>query len=941
MLKRLLSVGAIWSLLLGPVLAQSTINPTVPAQNSPLSSAPVRSNFANAYGDINGILGMHAVATLGQCASQPLVGTDCLVVGSPISYLWYKYMGIKGYALVATFNPTTTPPLFSLFPPVFLNANVIALPTADTGTLFQTGQADGVVSRIESTAFGARPIFTGRRSGGTNSLPAAVGTGDVLAEFNAHGYTGSAWTTSATVSIQEQASQSWTPTAQGTQIDVKTTPNGAVAASMATVCRFENDGGVTCPNTVTGGSKGAGTINAAGLYINGSALSAGAANITVGTTIVNGGPGVLYNTTSGGTLAALAPVNSSVVSFTSGGVLQASTSLPSGVSAANMNLTTPAISGSVAVTSASACCALTVGPNGATNPVFQVDASTVSQAAGIKITGAVTAGVVAIAAIDSGPNTNLSIDAKGSGQVVFAQNSTGQVTVVRPLSLGTGTIPSPDAGTLLQGASADGTISRAELTAAAQYSAFTGRRADGTLASPTTLVSADLIATLSAHGYDGSAWSVVAGALRIYAEGTWSNTSHPTEGCISTTPISSTTIADAFCVHQDGGATIGIPTGGNEGIGTLNLQGNLFNNGTAPTGTGAYVRATSPTLVTPTLGAASGTSLALGGATIGTNALAVTGTSTFSGGSVSFLGTVAPSSAGGSTVVLGTITPPTLTNAGQAYLYNTVSNGAAFQGMGSSTDLILMNKNGGSVCSVPTGTQTFACASVTLSSTINGLTISTTTGTLAIGNGSTLTTAVNKSPTFNNSLTFAGTDGTTLTFQGTDTYVGRATTDTLTNKTFDTAGTGNSLKINGTTVNAISGTGSTLPLDVEGTWTPTIIGSTSGGYTLTQQNGTYERIGRHVTVRFFVQASAASSPVGNVLIGGLPLTNSSDLGFCYFGQVNGTTNSTNYTWFAGTIGAGASTITLEQNGSGQNGTTVPVGNAPSTPAYLGVCEYHV
>lgn len=34
-----------------------------------------------------------------------------------------------------------------------------------------------------------------------------------------------------------------------------------------------------------------------------------------------------------------------------------------------------------------------------------------------------------------------------------------------------------------------------------------------------------------------------------------------------------------------------------------------------------------------------------------------------------------------------------------------------------------------------------------------------------------------------NSLTLAGTDATTLTFQGTDTYVGRATTDTLTNKT--------------------------------------------------------------------------------------------------------------------------------------------------------------
>jgi hypothetical protein len=47
-----------------------------------------------------------------------------------------------------------------------------------------------------------------------------------------------------------------------------------------------------------------------------------------------------------------------------------------------------------------------------------------------------------------------------------------------------------------------------------------------------------------------------------------------------------------------------------------------------------------------------------------------------------------------------------------------------------------------------------------------------------------------------------------------DTVVGAATTDTLTNKTFDTAGTGNSFKINGTAVTAVSGTGGTVCLTV-------------------------------------------------------------------------------------------------------------------------------
>lgn len=83
--------------------------------------------------------------------------------------------------------------------------------------------------------------------------------------------------------------------------------------------------------------------------------------------------------------------------------------------------------GPFTVTSTSAS-ALTVGANGATNPVLKVDANTASVATGVKITGAAAAGGVSLAAISSGTDESLKLDAKGAGVVVIGSVSTGGIS---------------------------------------------------------------------------------------------------------------------------------------------------------------------------------------------------------------------------------------------------------------------------------------------------------------------------------------------------------------------------------------------------------------------------------------------------------------------------------------------------------------------------------
>lgn len=103
-----------------------------------------------------------------------------------------------------------------------------------------------------------------------------------------------------------------------------------------------------------------------------------------------------------------------------------------------------------AITVASAT-AFTVGRQGATDPALLVHSSTASQATGVQITGKAAASGAAIAAISSGTNENLTIDAKGSGTVTIGGTSTGGITLARATTVSAGDL-TVSVGNILLGA---------------------------------------------------------------------------------------------------------------------------------------------------------------------------------------------------------------------------------------------------------------------------------------------------------------------------------------------------------------------------------------------------------------------------------------------------------------------------------------------------------
>jgi hypothetical protein len=139
----------------------------------------------------------------------------------------------------------------------------------------------------------------------------------------------------------------------------------------------------------------------------------------------------------------------------------------------------------------------------------------------------------------------------------------------------------------------------------------------------------------------------------------------------------------------------------------------------------------------------------------------------------------------------------------------TLTLGTSFYVNNNSTASMTINSSGGNlVLTLPANmTATITCILITGTTAaswdadFSGATNITGTGSLVFGTSPTLTT-----PTISSIVN----SGTLTLPTSTDTLVGKATTDTFTNKTYDTAGTGNVFRINGTQISTITGSGNAV-----------------------------------------------------------------------------------------------------------------------------------
>lgn len=124
---------------------------------------------------------------------------------------------------------------------------------------------DSTATNIQVVNYAVAGGFNTYRANGTQATPTAVASGNQIGIFGARGYDGSAYTTGSRAAMIINASESWTGSAQGADLEFYTTPN----ASTTIASRFKiSNAGELLPTNIhnNGGSTGGTQAISSGTY---------------------------------------------------------------------------------------------------------------------------------------------------------------------------------------------------------------------------------------------------------------------------------------------------------------------------------------------------------------------------------------------------------------------------------------------------------------------------------------------------------------------------------------------------------------------------------------------------------------------------------------------------------------------------------------------------
>ena len=151
-----------------------------------------------------------------------------------------------------------------------------------------------------------------------------------------------------------------------------------------------------------------------------------------------------------------------------------------------------------------------------------------------------------------GLNFNSSLTLDGSSNLGINLANPNIFSAVQTVDLGSGTNePGTQAGTGFAVYGADGATARFSATVfGTSAPSFDGHASLGTRLSPSAVTSGTVLVQVQGKGYDTTSFNGSGGVLHVYAEGTFSSSSHPGAACLATVLSGTVSVVDQIVRSQ-------------------------------------------------------------------------------------------------------------------------------------------------------------------------------------------------------------------------------------------------------------------------------------------------------------------------------------------------------------------------------------------------------